>query len=279
MTLALRQIRHTPLRVDGAGAPTVASGYYLWEPSKPYDDGTGRVEQIPLQVNIDGAAVTVDIPVTPGDFSWAWKVTGHLRGQKADTVEYVRVPTGTYATVLDFEDLVRVDGSTLGPVSSAPSALELRIQALESTPPGSAAGVSSFNGRTGAVVPLVADPSNITATGIALGTAANAAAGRTALDAAQTAHTHAVPAGLVATGTPSSTTFLRGDGAWATPSGLDASALANTPMYWPTVSGVYPARPATLRPVVFTDPNVMPANTGSTSGGGGMVPGLDYWIS
>lgn len=30
-------------------------------------------------------------------------------------------------------------------------------------------------------------------------------------------HTHAVPSGLVATGTPSATTYLRGDGAWVTP--------------------------------------------------------------
>lgn len=284
MTLALRQIRHTPLRMDGSGAPTVASGYYVYKPSKPYDDGTGRVERIGMQVNIDGASVIKDIPVTPADFSWAWEVTGHLIGQDKDTLEYVAVPAGTYATVLDFEDLVRLDPATLGPVSSATPALELRIQALEATPPGSAAGVSSFKGRTGAVVPLVADPSDITATGILLAKAANGAAVLGIAGAAAASHTHAVPTDLVATGTPSSTTFLRGDGAWAA---VSATAdLTAVPWYLGTTAGSYPPRPATTRPVIFTDPNVMPANTGSTSGGGGMVPtgslpgGLsDMWIS
>lgn len=290
MALAQRQIQFAPARADGSGAPSITAGYYLIEPtSEYYNSGTGGVKKIPLMVSIDsgGAPQTRDLDVTPVDFSWAWQVTGHFKGQAKDTIDFIQVPAGTYATVLHFEnktEVPRVDGSTLGPVASATPALELRIQALEATPPGSAAGVSSFHGRTGAVVPLVADPSDITATGILLAKAADAAAVRTIAGAAPISHTHAVPTDLVATGTPSSTTFLRGDGAWAA---VSATAdLTGVPWYLGTTAGSYPPRPATTRPVIFTDPNVMPANTGSTSGGGGMVPtgslpgGLsDMWVS
>jgi hypothetical protein len=43
-------------------------------------------------------------------------------------------------------------------------------------------------------------------------------------------------------------------------------------------TGAYPARPATTRPVIFRGINA-PTLDGSTSGGGGVVPGLDSWMS
>lgn len=54
---------------------------------------------------------------------------------------------------------------------------------------------------------------------------------------------------------------------------------AQTPLFLNTTAGAYPARPATARPVVFIDPLVRPLPTGSAAGGGGMVPGLDLWLS
>lgn len=58
-----------------------------------------------------------------------------------------------------------------------------------------------------------------------------------------------------------------------------AEGAAFTPLFMGSVNGAYPARPATPRPLVFTDPLVRPPPTGSISGGGGMVPGLDMWLS
>jgi hypothetical protein len=58
-----------------------------------------------------------------------------------------------------------------------------------------------------------------------------------------------------------------------------AEGQAQTPLFLNTSGGVYPARPATPRPIIFTDPLVRPAATGSISGGGGMVPQLDLWLS
>jgi hypothetical protein len=54
---------------------------------------------------------------------------------------------------------------------------------------------------------------------------------------------------------------------------------AQTPLFLNTIAGVYPARPATTRPVIFIDPLVRPLPTGSVTGGGGMVPSLDLWLS
>lgn len=54
---------------------------------------------------------------------------------------------------------------------------------------------------------------------------------------------------------------------------------AQTPLFLNTVGGAYPARPATPRPIIFTDPAVRPPATGSIAGGGGMVPQLDMWLS
>ena len=58
-----------------------------------------------------------------------------------------------------------------------------------------------------------------------------------------------------------------------------AEGQAQTPLFLATVNGAYPARPATARPIIFTDPAVRPPATGSTAGGGGMVPALDMWLS
>jgi hypothetical protein len=58
-----------------------------------------------------------------------------------------------------------------------------------------------------------------------------------------------------------------------------AEGAAFTPLFLNTSGGVYPPRPATPRPIIFTDPLVRPAANGSISGGGGMVPQLDLWLS
>lgn len=56
----------------------------------------------------------------------------------------------------------------------------------------------------------------------------------------------------------------------------DKTEIAMTPIRIYAVSGTYAARPATTRPVDFLG-SIPPAPTGVTSGGGGMVPGLDLW--
>lgn len=58
-----------------------------------------------------------------------------------------------------------------------------------------------------------------------------------------------------------------------------AEGQAQTPLFLNTVAGAYPPRPATARPIIFTDPLVRPPATGSVTGGGGMVPALDMWLS
>lgn len=61
--------------------------------------------------------------------------------------------------------------------------------------------------------------------------------------------------------------------------GTSGGTLSDTYRRWPTVGGVYPPRPATNQVLVFSDPAVKPAPTGSLSGGGGGVPGHDLWIN
>ena len=118
--IATRPVTFTPLILDGVGPPAVATGYYLVAPTASYRDGVGRVAPLPLQVAIDGVAVTVDLPVT--GVEWALKVTGTfvgLTGTEYTTVEYVTIPAG--AGALQFEDLPRVDPATLS-VTAAPEA-------------------------------------------------------------------------------------------------------------------------------------------------------------
>lgn len=117
MTLATRQIRFAPLRIDGAGAPAIAAGTYIIEPTAAYDDGAGRVEALAFQLDIDGVAVTVDLPVTPVTTDWVIKASGTFPsgGSTRRTTEYVEIPAGDYAVVLEFENLPR-----LNPVDAVP---------------------------------------------------------------------------------------------------------------------------------------------------------------
>lgn len=169
MTLATRQIRFTPLRWDLSGAPPLATGYYMVEPTGPYDDGSGRVEVIPVQIQINGTPAIKDLPVTPLDFSWAVKVTSHFVGQEVDPPpEYVAIPAGAPSTILDFEDLVRLDPATLGPIDSVSSAVELRLEAVEAAVAGGVGtgGAPAGTGTGGRI--KVEDLENVTATGISL---------------------------------------------------------------------------------------------------------------
>lgn len=117
------------------------TGYYTIEPTSAYDDGVGRVEPLPFQVDIDGVSVIVDLAVTPVPNTWAWKVAGFFPdgGTVYTTVEYVAVPTGS--GIIDFEDLERLNPATLGPITvPAPSGLEARVAALEAALAGAGSG-------------------------------------------------------------------------------------------------------------------------------------------
>lgn len=136
MPLPVSQVMFTPLRLDGSGGPQVAFGTYMVAPTAAFIDtpDLGRVEMFPFLFNINGIATTVDMAVTPTDFSWVHKVVGSFPDATAEngvriTVEYVAVPAS--GPVLRFENLTRIDPGTLGPAVVLSTAEGIRLAAVE----------------------------------------------------------------------------------------------------------------------------------------------------
>ena len=106
-----RPVRFAPLRLDGTGPPSIASGAkYTVTPTRAYidTDAGGRVEQLGFTVTIGSEPVTADLPVTPIDNGWLLEIrsifplaTGGYRSFN----ELVIVPAGT--ETIAFADLPR----------------------------------------------------------------------------------------------------------------------------------------------------------------------------
>lgn len=229
----MRKVRFTPRRPDWVGDPDIMTGArYQHRLTRSVDLGAGRVEPVwsPMRL-VNGVSAELDLPVTPVDLSWAVEVYCEMpdgRGGLLKTSEVVQVPAGSYSTVLEFENLTRVDRSSLQPIVTAPSALELRLQAVEAAV-GSGVGTGGAPAGTGTAGRYrVGDLEDITAVGEDVGTAADKAAGRAAIDAAPKG-TRTTPAGAIGvadlgiTGTPTGTKFLADNGTWAVPSGTPAA--------------------------------------------------------
>jgi hypothetical protein len=174
MAIPTSSVRFAPLQATGTGPPVIAPGYYMVEPTRAYNDDEGRVEVLPFTVTIANAEVVTQIPVTPLDFSWVWKVTGQLftqGGVRTVGPEYIQVPLS--GAILDFEDLTRVDPATLHPLVVVTPTEEARLEAIEAA---IAAGVASGGAPAGTGTAgrlRVLDLQDITSIGIALGTATN----------------------------------------------------------------------------------------------------------
>lgn len=93
-------------------------------------------------------------------------------------------------------------------------------------------------------------------------------------------HTHAI-SDLTATGTRNSTTFLRGDGVWAVPTGSGGSPTIDTMPAGTTVTvlkagSTWPARPTSRTDIIVAWKGADPSPTIVSSGTGGMLNNVDY---
>jgi hypothetical protein len=188
--MATRTVRFRPLVIDGVGDPAVARGSYRVTPFKQgaFGDLWQLLTDPGLIISISGVAVNKDLPVVEvGDHN-CLVVEGFFgpnakMPNRPSSVEYVFVPAG--GTVIDYEDLPRVLPDTLTPVPIPPSSeWELRLQDVEAALAaggGSGGGAPPGGGPGGAIRPE--DLFGITATGIALDKATDAAAARTAIGA------------------------------------------------------------------------------------------------
>lgn len=216
MSLGFRSVIINPLVYDLNGAPATSNAVVVRiRPSKEYDDGTGTggVEKIwSPPIRIQGSPATKDFPVTPVDLSWALEVMIEVLndgyGGRSKRTIFVAVPAGGPA--LELEALQRINPKTLQPVSSVVPAVEARIQDLEqwrlTFDPGSGGPLTSSD---------LDDATPLSIEFIGSSTQADA---RDVIDAAAVAHTHPLD-DLETTGTPDSSKFLNGAGAWTVPPG------------------------------------------------------------
>lgn len=170
-----------------------------------------------------GSAVTVKLDALA---SIPYEIEVYYRDPRNPIIhEYRIVPSS--GTPVKWEDLTQVAGP--GSVPSVPSALEARVAALEASIGSVSGGASNLASITdmSAFMRTVNDDTS-------------ASAARTTLGAAATSHAHAI-ADITATGTPNSTTFLRGDGTW---SGTPAAGNPD----WADITG----KPSTFTPATHT---------------------------
>jgi hypothetical protein len=88
------------------------SGSVEWRPTKRRDVAGDVVLPAPFTVGLADTPPVIDVdPTEPG---WAWQVVERVQGG-SPKARYLSVPD--VATVVDYADLVEVDGSTLDPVT------------------------------------------------------------------------------------------------------------------------------------------------------------------
>jgi hypothetical protein len=227
MTTATRSVRFTPLRLDGSGPPTVASGYYQVRGSRSYDEGTGRVEHLwSPPIVISGTAVVKDLPVTPIDYSWALEVFSKFpdgRGGYAELTETVAVPAGS--GTLDFEDLVRV--TITGPFAVIPADWMLRIASIEESLTDGGHGIGTVVGTGPGGVLRAVDISDSSSVTVSFIQASTVGAARTAIGAGTSNLAIGTTAGTAADAAALATSLTAKADAAGTTSALAAKAPIN----------------------------------------------------
>lgn len=195
--------------------------------------------------NLDGTLVTVGaVTITPlarRDTTAGQMTTAELLVPLAPTAPTVVLSEGTYRFRVKGPGLDNTE-VRLVPASGGPYDVD---DLDEVTPTGDVALEPEWKAYIDAAIAGVAagnvTPSGITgstAIGQALIVAASQSSARTTIDAAAATHAHAV-GDITATGTPSNTTFLRGDGTWSgTPAAgnPDWADITGKPTFFPTES-------------------------------------------
>lgn len=216
-------------RVEDVTSDTEAvltGGWFRIRPSQTYASGGQWVlAQWPVNPTpLAGSPVTVKLDANA---SVPYEIEVYYGANVRTPIihEYRIVPSS--GSPVKWEDLTQVAGP--GSVPSVPSALEARVAALEASIGSVSGGASNLASITdmSAFMRTVNDDTS-------------ASAARTTLGAAATTHAHAI-GDITATGTPSSTTFLRGDGTW---SGTPAAGNPD----WADITG----KPSTFTPVTHT---------------------------
>jgi hypothetical protein len=145
---------------------------------------------------LSGSAVTVKLDANA---SVPYEIEIYKGGRTPIIHEYRIVPAS--GSPVQWADLTQVAGP--GSTPSVPSALEARVTALE-------AAIGSVTGGASNLAAIT----DMSAVARALNVLTSVSAMRTYLGVPATSHTHAI-ADITATGTPSNTTFLRGDSTWS----------------------------------------------------------------
>jgi hypothetical protein len=222
----MTQVRFRPKRADGTTVDGVilTESTIVAEPDKRSDLPAGELMPVGLVIEVAGVEITRTFP--PNDLPyWVWRFIERYPDGQGGTVElisYRDVPA--VGSVLDFEDLTIVDPQTLSPLAEPEAAW---WTALNNAVIGGGGGGSVTASQI----------TDSTVVGRAVITAGTAAAARTAINAANLTHTHPI-ADIAATGAPSASTYLRGDGSWQIPDGAGGVSswddLTDKPAVFPT---------------------------------------------
>lgn len=247
-------VKFAPRKAMGNGTEEILRGAVLrYRPAQSYVDSSGQAVKAiwsePIVINGSEVILTLDqLPmVGPDPMPYQVLITAPdgLGNPKGFVQNEYRVVPGTGTNLL-WESLTLVPppsapgvgGVTQADLSALYTLLHAEIQAVAAG--GVGGGAPAGTGTGGQY--KVADLQDITTVGKAVALAVDAAAGRTALSAAAASHTHALSA-LQTSGTASQSTFLRGDGTWAEPTGVVAGSVD-----WADIAN----RPASFTPAAHT---------------------------